>query len=178
MMQMKYASKLGPSIANIIRSFSERDATALEELRVGRWGKIPGVKEIVMILREMPTEVRELISQMFGQLTESFTPKFDGIRFPLCDLLMMFCKSEASNARDRLFAFLGLAADGNDSSLQPNYDESVGSVFLRYAKYFVRNGDGMKLLYLAPGVSNRDFQIPSWVPDWTQSDPLKIVLLT
>jgi hypothetical protein len=86
------------------------------------------------------------ITQIIGQLIESFTPESDGIRFPLCYLLMMFRKSEASNLRDRLFAFLGLAADGNDSSLRPNYNESVESVFLRYAKYFVRSGDGMKLL--------------------------------
>jgi hypothetical protein len=31
----------------------------------------------------------------------------------------------------------------------------------------------MKLLYLASGVSNREAPIPSWVPDWTQSDALE-----
>ena len=182
MMQIKYGSKLGPSIANTVRSFSERDATALEELRVGSWGKFPGVKELVMVLRENP-EATGPITQMLGQLIEVLTPETAENRLALFELLELFHKSEASNPRDRLFAFLGLAADGDDSSLRPNYDESVESVFLRYAKHFVRNGYGMKLLYQAPGVSNREIPIPSWVPDWTQSkvfekNPIAMIALT
>jgi hypothetical protein len=172
MMETKHVSKLGPSIANVIRSFSERD-TGLEELHIGSWSRIPGVREMVMMLRQMPAEATGPITQMIGQLIESFTSESAGFRLPLCHLLMMFCKSEATNPRDRLFAFLGLAKDGDDSSLRPNYDESVELVFLRYAKHFVRNGDGMKLLYEAAGVSNREISIPSWAPDWTKTDALE-----
>jgi hypothetical protein len=74
--------------------------------------------------------------------------------------------------------FLGLAADGDDSSLRPNYDEPVGSVLLRYAKHFVKTGDGMKLLYQTAGMSNKEIPIPSWVPDWTQSHRLDTISIT
>lgn len=169
MIEIKHSSTLGPSIANIVRSFSERDETGLEELRIGIWGKFPGVKELVMQLREVPGATGP-ITQMLGQLIETLAPGVGQIRLPLCNLLMLFSKSEASNPRDRLFAFLGLAADGDDISLRPNYSDSVQSVFLRYARYFVTNGDGIKLLYQAAGISKREIPILSWVPDWTQSE--------
>lgn len=169
MLEMKHSSTIGPLVANTVRSFSERDETGLEELRIGAWSKFPGIKELVMQLCEVPEATRP-ITQIMGQLIESLTPGTTQIRFPLCDLLALFMKSEASNPRDRLFAFLGLAADGDESSLRPDYDESVESVFLRYAKYFVTKGHGIKLLYQAAGISAREIQVPSWVPDWTQSE--------
>ena len=73
---------------------------------------------------------------------------------------MMLSKSEAKNPRDRLFAFLGSAVDGHESSLRPNYEESVRLVFLRYAKYFVENRDGVKLLNQAAVVSKREHLFP------------------
>jgi hypothetical protein len=166
MMEIKYASKLGPSIANIVRSFSERDESALDDLQVGGWGKWPGVKQLVMALRKIP-EATGPMTQILGQFIEPLTPEASKIRLRLCDLLMMFVKCEASNPRGRLFALLGLAADGDDISLRPNYDESVESVFLRYANYFVRSGESIKLLYQASGLSNNALTIPSWVPDCT-----------
>jgi hypothetical protein len=167
MMETKYSLKTNSMTANVIRSFSERDASALEEFTVSRWSKVPGLKELVMILRENP-EATGPITQMYEQLVEANHPDSFNFRHSMCDLLMLFSKSEALDARDRLFAFLGLATDGGDISLRPDYEEPVGSVFLRYAKHFVRHGDGMKLLYQASGVSNREISIPSWVPNWTQ----------
>jgi hypothetical protein len=110
MMEIKNVSAVGPSIANIVRSFSERDETALEELRVGAWGKWPGIPELVMQLREMP-EATGPITQMLGQLLEALCPKTSIIRLSLCHLLIVFGKSEATDPRDRLFALLGLALD-------------------------------------------------------------------
>jgi len=164
MLEMKNSTRLGPSIANVVRSFSERDETGLEELQIGSWGKMPGIKELVMQLREVP-EATGPITQWLSQFIESFTPEEDKIRLPLCDLLIMFGKSEATNKRDRLFAFLGLARDGNESALRPNYDESVESVFVRYANHFVRTGSGIKVLLQSSGLSNRSLAIPTWVPD-------------
>jgi hypothetical protein len=77
----------------------------------------------------------------------------------------VFGKSEATDPRDRLFALLGLASDGDDPSLIPNYVESIEIVFLRYSNRFVRHGDGINLLYQAVGASKTDLSIPSWVPD-------------
>lgn len=169
MIEIKHSTKLGSLYANAVRSFSERDETALEELNIGSWGKRPGVKELVMQLREIP-EATGPVTQMLGQLIETLTPEVEKIRLPLCHLLIMFGKSEATHPRDRLFAFLGLAADGDALSLRPNYDEPIESVFLRYARYFIETGDGIRLLYQSSGILNKEISIPSWVPDWTQSE--------
>lgn len=166
MMEIKNVSTVGPSIANILRSFSERGETALEDLRVGDWGKWPGIPELVMQLREMP-EATGPITQMLGQLLETLFPTIPVIRLSLCNLLIVFGKSEATDPRDRLFALLGLASDGDDPSLMPNYVESIEMVFLRYSNHFVRHGDGINLLYQAVGASKTDLSIPSWVPDCT-----------
>ena len=70
MMETKILSALRPSIANIVRSFSERDETAVEELLVGPWGKWPGIPELVMQLRRVP-EATGPITQMLQQLLET-----------------------------------------------------------------------------------------------------------
>ncbi|KAE9369166.1 HET-domain-containing protein [Stipitochalara longipes BDJ] len=169
MLDTKNSTKVGSTISNIVRSFSERDETGLEELQIGSWGKFPGVKELVMQLREIP-EATGPVTQWLSQFIDSFTPEDNKIRLPLCDLLQLYGKSEATDPRDRLFAFLGLAIDGDENALRPNYDESVESIFLRYANHFVRSGNGIKVLHQSSGLSNRTLSLPTWVPDWTQSE--------
>ena len=110
-------------------------------------------------------EVTGPVTRMLGQLLETLCPKIPAIRLSLCHLLFVFGKSEATDPRDRLFALLGLASDGDDPSLIPNYVESIEMVFLRYSNHFVRHGDGINLLYQAVGASKTDLSIPSWVPD-------------
>jgi hypothetical protein len=70
MMETKILSALSPSIANIVRSFSERDEIALEELLLGPWGKWPGIPELVMQLCMVPA-VTGPITQMLQQLLET-----------------------------------------------------------------------------------------------------------
>lgn len=176
MMEIKNISTLGPSIANIVQSFSERDETALEELRVGPWGKWPGIPELVMQLRKVP-EATGPITEMLGQLLETLCPKIPVIRLSLCHLLIVFGKSEAADPRDRLFALIGLSSDGDDPSLLPNYVESIEMVFLRYSNHFVRHGDGINLLHQAVGVSKIDLAIPSSVPDCTHLKKILSFLL-
>jgi hypothetical protein len=66
---------------------------------VGVWSKWPGVRELVMVLREIP-EATGSITQMLGQIIDALTSEAGKIRLRLCDLLMMFGKTEASNPRD------------------------------------------------------------------------------
>jgi hypothetical protein len=52
-----------------------------------------------MVLREIP-EATGSITQMLGQIIDALTSEAGKIRLRLCDLLMMFGKTEASNPRD------------------------------------------------------------------------------
>jgi hypothetical protein len=123
-----------------------------------------------MLLRQQPDMVHgitdHLEKTLEGSLNLTGTSQ-DGVKLPLMKLFLTFEYSEVSVARDRLFAMLGLASDGADKDLRPNYDESTEEVLLRYAKTFIKNGQGLDVLYGA-GMVGRDAQIPSWVPDWTQ----------
>lgn len=90
-------------------------------------------------------------------------------RRPLLHLIQTFRYVETGKyQRDRFFALLGLAADGDNTLFEPDYDSPFEVVVRRFAQGFVENGDGMELLYDA-GLDKQKGQgrFPSWVPDWT-----------
>ncbi|KAF2129618.1 hypothetical protein P153DRAFT_431538 [Dothidotthia symphoricarpi CBS 119687] len=94
-------------------------------------------------------------------------------RWPLLMLLEHFRSAESTLSRDRLFALLGLACDGDEADFEPDYKSSLEEVLLRFARVFVRQGRGMQLLYLA-GLNNRSHRFPSWIPDWTIRKPNRL----
>ena len=91
-------------------------------------------------------------------------------RWALIMLLEHFRSSESTLTRDRLFAMLGLACDGNEADFEPDYQSPLEQVLLRYAHVFVRQGRGMQLLYRA-GLNDNSHRFPSWIPDWTLKRP-------
>lgn len=87
-------------------------------------------------------------------------------RWTLMMLLENFRYAESTLSRDRLFALLGLASDGNEAEFEPDYDSPLEEVVLKFARVFVRQGRGMQMLYRA-GLGHRSERFPSWIPDWT-----------
>lgn len=85
----------------------------------------------------------------------------------LLSLLKDFDHTQATEVRDKLFAFLGLAYDGDDPGFYPDYESSLEDVVHRYAGVFVCRGRGMELLYQA-GLSHSwpGSLFASWVPNW------------
>jgi hypothetical protein len=81
-------------------------------------------------------------------------------------LLENFRYAESTFSRDRLFALLGLACDGNEADFEPDYNSPLEAVVLKFARVFVRQGRGMQLLSRA-GLNDRSDRFPSWIPDWT-----------
>ena len=73
----------------------------------------------------------------------------------------------ATRSRDHMFAFLGLASDAQNPAFDPDYERPLHLVVLKYAREFVRMGDGPQMLYSA-GLGHCDSEFPSWVPDWTK----------
>jgi hypothetical protein len=172
MLDTKYSSRMGPMIANAVRSFSERDQSGLQELREGSWSRIPFVQDLVMMVREQPDTVHgmtDILEKTIEGALGMFGQSQAGIKLPLLGLLHMFEYTETTVPRDKLFALLGLAKDGDSEALRPDYHESTESVLLRYATYFVQSGQGIAALYGA-GIVGRDIQLPSWVPNWTQKE--------
>jgi hypothetical protein len=91
-------------------------------------------------------------------------------RWTLIMLLENFRYAESTLSRDRLFALLGLASDGNEAEFEPDYDSPLEDVVLKFARVFVRQGRGMQMLYRA-GLSHQSHRFPSWIPDWTIKKP-------
>ena len=87
----------------------------------------------------------------------------------LIDVLDLCRGAQATDKRDKVFAFLNLASDGIVTDLKPDNGEDARETFIRYAKYFVKSGDGMMLLYntnyLRETAHSSTLQLPSWVID-------------
>jgi hypothetical protein len=87
-------------------------------------------------------------------------------RWTLLMLLEHFRYAESTLSRDRFFALLGLASDGDEPDFEPDYDSPLEAVVLKFARVFVHQGRGMQLLYRA-GLGYQSHRFPSWIPDWT-----------
>ncbi|KAL9614603.1 MAG: hypothetical protein Q9167_000891 [Letrouitia subvulpina] len=77
----------------------------------------------------------------------------------------------STDPRDRIYALLGLASDGESYIDAVTYspDWKYEEVFKNFAKMFIERDHGMKLLYQA-GTCSDWLKSPSWVPDWQKMD--------
>ena len=122
----------------------------------------------------------QLSDDDFSQLKKSWEPFLSlaaqrewearQYRWTLIMLLENFRYAESTRSRDRFFALLGLASDGNETTFEPDYDSPLEDIVLRFARTFVRQGRGMQLLYRA-GLNQQSSRFPSWIPDWTVKMP-------
>jgi hypothetical protein len=83
----------------------------------------------------------------------------------LLELLNLFRYTEATLARDHLFALRGLAVDGADQAFDPDYNSPFESIVRKYAATFIQRGKVMTLLHYA-GIGSDSDRFPSWIPDW------------
>jgi hypothetical protein len=98
---------------------------------------------------------------------------------PLVDLLSNFQGTEASDPRDKVYAFLGASGDfsafpskgtGNKLGVQllPNYRLSVEDVYIDTAKAIIQAYNCLNILSHVEDMSYRKLQnLPSWVPDYS-----------
>ena len=83
----------------------------------------------------------------------------------LVNLLRMTSNFQATDPRDRLYALLGLAQDGEHPQITADYRLSVEEVYIRSASYFLKEQNAVWILYRAHSVDSSS-PLPSWVPDW------------
>ncbi|KAF9767935.1 hypothetical protein IL306_014830, partial [Fusarium sp. DS 682] len=88
------------------------------------------------------------------------------VEVPLLDLLALCDRSEATRARDHLFAVLGLSTAAGDQLFRADYSASFDKIVRRYGKAFVHKEQCMDLLYQAR-LNIQSLRFPSWIPDWT-----------
>lgn len=91
-----------------------------------------------------------------------------GQRHCLLRWFELFAHANASEKVDKLFAFLGLARDGDLEDFKPDYESSLEEVLRRYARGFLMQGQVMELLYRAG--SSKSYEFCSWIPRWTEGE--------
>ncbi|KAK4443440.1 hypothetical protein QBC34DRAFT_311031 [Podospora aff. communis PSN243] len=143
-----------------------------------------------VIMQSEPRPPESIVSSLtpFLALSNLREWEYRKYRWNLLALLDTFSYTTSTLARDRFFALLGLALDGNQDEFEPIYSKTVTfeTIARRFGRAFVNQGRGMHLLYRAAGVSpqtaapnapsatHNQHQFPSWLPDFTtsQSNPL------
>ncbi|CZR65971.1 uncharacterized protein PAC_15871 [Phialocephala subalpina] len=87
----------------------------------------------------------------------------------LLRLLSLFRMNLASDPRDKVYSFLGLAkGDELAKSIAPDYSETntTTKLYRNVAVRFVENGRGPELLQYS-GLDHSIPELPSWAPDWS-----------
>ncbi|KAF9767656.1 hypothetical protein IL306_015155 [Fusarium sp. DS 682] len=117
-------------------------------------------------------EVTNLVDH---DIVESFSKELGimGFRFErrklhLLSVLSDFRDLEATDPRDKIFAFLNLAEDG--LGLVPDYNADVADVFIQATKAMIQKRIGSHLAVLSHVQDSSDTRVqglPSWVPDFS-----------
>ncbi|KAI4949400.1 hypothetical protein J4E91_005139 [Alternaria rosae] len=79
----------------------------------------------------------------------------------------------ASDSRDRIYAFIGLAEPGYN--IIPNYEgtNKLEHVLIQTAKSIIRRDKSLRVLeHVHRGRANLGVRLPSWVPDWTSKETM------
>ena len=93
-------------------------------------------------------------------------------RWNLLTLLETFRHVGSTLKRDRFFALVGLASDGDKKEFDPECGRDVPfeHIACRFGRAFIAQGHGMQLLYQA-GLGSQPDRFPSWLPDLTIPRP-------
>ncbi|EPE28385.1 hypothetical protein GLAREA_09505 [Glarea lozoyensis ATCC 20868] len=85
--------------------------------------------------------------------------------FDLCWMLRAF---QATDPRDKIFGFMGLATDlKRSSSFFPDYTKAVVQTYLEFVRFLITENKSLEFLRVASRATDSDF--PSWAPDWRDS---------
>jgi hypothetical protein len=85
---------------------------------------------------------------------------FDGLLNSLGDTQM-------SDARDHVYAFLGLKHDPR-IAIRPDYNVSIGEAFTNATRAIIEGTGTLDCFrFLPPSHRSESFTLPSWVPDWS-----------
>jgi len=124
-------------------------------------------------LAQIPEELHNVDTMCNIQQTHS--------KWPLDALLSITqIKFHATDQRDKVYALLGLAAECGDASripdsIQPDYAADVTQIYQKAARFLLEQNCSLAMLTRAHATSGsltrkqriHDFDLPSWVPDWS-----------
>ncbi|KAK2730428.1 ankyrin and het domain-containing protein [Colletotrichum kahawae] len=87
---------------------------------------------------------------------------------PLLRVLNLFRGTDATDPRDKVFAFLNIASDADQLSLVPDYKASVQSVFRKTAEAILRTTKSLSIFSQVQEPCDTQIpHLPGWVPDFS-----------
>lgn len=99
----------------------------------------------------------------------------------LINLLFLVFETKCQDPRDLYYALLGLSNESTELALLPSYSEPWQHTYRRYAKYFVKQGHGLRILNMSSSDSSSHHKnngsLPSWVPDLSFEGRLPLLLV-
>jgi hypothetical protein len=88
---------------------------------------------------------------------------------------------DSTDARDRIYALLGMPFAGNDPETQPllnpDYSQNLRSVYIQAAKRMLEQDQHLRLLSSVQHDDDIDPSYPSWVPKWHEPLPAEPLAL-
>lgn len=74
----------------------------------------------------------------------------------------------ATDTRDRIYGFCGLASDGAQFVINADYSKSAVDVYKSFARMHIEESCSLRVILYAGFRKSGDqqFSLPSWVPDW------------
>ena len=102
-----------------------------------------------------------IIALRKGVLARFHDSGFDGLLNSLGD-------TQTSDARDHVYAFLGLKHNPR-MVIRPNYNASIGEAFTNATRAIIEGTGTLDCFrFLPPSRRSESFILPSWVPDWSR----------
>ena len=84
----------------------------------------------------------------------------------LLELLCQFRDSLATDAKDHIFALVGISSDGGHPAYRVDYKREVAEIYRSFAWTTITQHSSLRILSSA-GLQDGAVDLPSWVPDWT-----------
>jgi hypothetical protein len=88
-----------------------------------------------------------------------------GMRAPLQDLIYECRHRRSTDARDKIYALLGLMGDPMSAFLRPDYSKSVNEVYANVARHLITQTRSLNPI-CGQQAQGRLEDLPSWVPDF------------
>ncbi|OCK81312.1 HET-domain-containing protein [Lepidopterella palustris CBS 459.81] len=89
----------------------------------------------------------------------------------LLQLLRRSHSFQSTDARDKIFALIGMARDREDLGIEPAYHKPARDIYIETAVKILDTESTLDLLSSVRG--DKQIDLPSWVPDWSTFDCMR-----